>query len=111
VIVAVIDSGLQVDHPDLAGSLWTNPGEVINGRDDDGNGYVDDVHGINVLNGGTDLSDDEGHGTAVAGIIAARAGNGIGVAGLAPQAQIMPIKAADRSRLVPTVSLRASATP
>lgn len=93
VLVAVLDTGVQVNHPDLAGSVWTNPGEIAgNGRDDDANGIVDDVHGANmfVING--DVDDDNGHGTHVAGIIAARHGNAIGGSGLAPDATILPVK-------------------
>jgi subtilisin family serine protease len=88
VFIGVIDSGFQPDHPDLAANVWVNPGEIPgNGIDDDGNGYIDDVHGWNAMhdNGVTyDLNDlsNEIHGTAVAGILGAEGGNGIGVAGV-----------------------------
>jgi subtilisin family serine protease len=97
VVVAVIDSGTRLDHPDLARNIWTNFGEVPgNGADDDDNGYVDDVHGIDLTNRGRrqDLSDGNGHGTHVAGIIAAAA-NRRGVVGVAPQARIMTVKVLD----------------
>jgi subtilisin family serine protease len=92
VVVAVIDSGVQIDHPDLAGAVWTNRAELANGIDDDANGFVDDLHGANMLDGSGDVTDRDGHGTHIAGIIAARSANGIGVSGIAPQAQLMPIK-------------------
>ena len=99
VIVAVLDSGVQVDHPDLAGSLWTNPGEVAgNGVDDDRNGFVDDVHGANIISPRASANDDEGHGTHVAGIVAARAGNATGGVGIAPGARIMAVKVLDANR-------------
>ena len=93
VIVAVIDTGVRLDHPDLAANLWRNPLEIPgNGRDDDGNGYVDDVHGINAITGTGLPSDDTGHGTHVAGIIGAVGNNGIGISGVAWRVQIMPLK-------------------
>jgi subtilisin family serine protease len=99
VLVALLDSGVQLDHPDLAGSLWTNPGEVPgNGKDDDGNGFVDDVNGANMFTNDGNVSDDEGHGTHVAGIVAARAGNNIGGSGVAPGARIMAVKVLDSTR-------------
>ena len=98
VLVAVLDTGVQLDHPDLAGNIWTNPNEVVNGKDDDNNGIVDDVHGANMFTGNGNVDDDEGHGTHVAGIIAAKAGNAIGGAGLAPNATIMPVKVLDSTR-------------
>ena len=68
VLVAILDTGVQLDHPDLAGAIWTNPGEVAgNGRDDDSNGFVDDVHGANMFDSSANVDDDNGHGTHVAG--------------------------------------------
>jgi subtilisin family serine protease len=98
VVVALLDSGVQLNHPDLAGNIWTNPNEVVNGKDDDDNGIVDDVHGANMFTGNGNVEDDEGHGTHTAGIIAAEAGDGVGGAGLAPNATIMPIKVLDSNR-------------
>ncbi len=95
VVVAVVDSGVDAQHEDLAANLWTNPGEVRNGLDDDGNGYVDDVHGIDCVDGARDPVDDNGHGTHIAGTIAAVGNNGRGVSGVAWRAQIMALKALD----------------
>ena len=90
----MIDSGTRLDHPDLAPNIWVNFREVPgNGVDDDGNGYVDDVHGVDLTTtrAAQDLSDGNGHGTHVAGIIAAAA-NGRGVVGVAFRARIMTVK-------------------
>lgn len=96
VIVGVIDTGVDYDHPDLAANMWRNPGETAaNGIDDDGNGYVDDVYGINAVDGSGNPDDDHYHGTHVAGTIAARMGNGVGVVGVAPNVRIMALKFLD----------------
>jgi subtilisin family serine protease len=93
VIVAVIDTGVRYTHQDLAANIWTNPGETpANGIDDDGNGYVDDVYGMNAITGSGDPMDDNGHGTHVAGTIGGVGNNGIGVVGVAWQVQIMACK-------------------
>ena len=93
VIVAVIDTGIDYSHPDLQGNLWTNPGEVPgNGRDDDGNGYIDDIHGWDFCNKDNDPMDGNLHGTHVAGTIAAATNNGKQVAGVAWQTQLMALK-------------------
>ncbi len=95
-IVAVIDSGLDFSHPDGPAHVWTNPKETPdNAIDDDRNGYVDDVHGWNFLEENHDLRDFKGHGTLVAGIIAAKRNNGIGIAGINPGARIMVLKVTD----------------
>jgi subtilisin family serine protease len=98
-LVAVLDTGVNMAHPDLSGALWTNPGEIPgNGIDDDHDGFVDDVHGADVVNHDGDPADDEGHGTHVAGIIAARANDGEGGSGLAPDATLMIVKVLDGAR-------------
>ena len=88
VIVAVIDTGIDYTHEDLAGNIWVNPGECpggvceANGIDDDGNGYIDDFHGINAITDSGDPMDDFGHGTHVAGTIGAKGNNATGVTGV-----------------------------
>ncbi|MFM7591163.1 MAG: S8 family peptidase [Isosphaeraceae bacterium] len=96
VTVAVIDSGIDFRHPELAGQLWKNPGEIAgNGRDDDRDGYVDNTYGVNFLNNTGNAYDDAGHGSHVSGIIVAAANNGAGGVGLAPGAKIMALKVLD----------------
>ncbi len=93
IIVAVIDSGVELDHPDLKNNIWTNHGEVAgDGLDNDGNGFVDDVHGWDFVSGLPDPGPSHPHGTLVAGVIAAESGNALGVAGVAGHATILPLK-------------------
>jgi len=111
VVIAVLDSGTQLTHPDLAANLWTNPGELPdNGLDDDGNGKADDIWGWHFYHewawDGTQytylprqdnrVADDYGHGTHVAGIAAARIHNGVGIAGMAGTARLMTVKVLDQ---------------
>ncbi len=107
VIIAVVDTGFDYTHPDLASQTWVNAGEIPdNGVDDDNNGYIDDVHGWDfsqapqsdgsegTQNGDNDPIDESGHGTHVAGIIGAAVDNSVGIAGIAWNCTLMPIRGA-----------------
>ncbi len=92
-VIAIIDTGVDISHPDLAPNIWTNPGEAegAEGYDDDNNGYVDDIHGYDFVNQTGAMADYNGHGTHCAGIAAAAGFNGIGIIGANPDARIMPL--------------------
>ncbi|MBT5745041.1 MAG: S8 family serine peptidase [Gammaproteobacteria bacterium] len=95
VVVAILDDSVEIDHPDLQANIWINQGEVAgNGVDDDANGYIDDLHGWDFKNNDADPSAglEEGHGTAVAGVVGAVGNNGIGATGVAWNVSIMPLK-------------------
>ncbi|GIW92531.1 MAG: hypothetical protein KatS3mg110_0572 [Pirellulaceae bacterium] len=96
VVIAVLDSGIDVNHPDLRDNLFINTGEIPgNSIDDDGNGFIDDVFGWNGDANNGNVTDTFGHGTHVAGIIGARGNNGIGVSGVSWEVTLLPLKLGD----------------
>lgn len=110
IVVAVIDTGIDINHPDLKENIWKNKRELKGkpGVDDDNNGYIDDFYGWNFVSDNNQLDDNHGHGTHIAGIIGAVGGNGIGISGVAPRVSLMAIKYYDpkapgRNNLMNTV--------
>jgi subtilisin family serine protease len=100
VVVAVLDSGVDITHPDLRDNLWVNPGEIpSNGIDDDRNGWVDDIHGYDSHYEKVEVQDQVGHGTYLAGIIGAVGNNGIGMTGVAWKTRLMVIRGDDHRRM------------
>lgn len=114
VVIAIIDTGCDIQHEDLKNNIWTNSGETgldskgrdkaTNGVDDDGNGFIDDVHGWNFVSNNGILTDNHGHGTHIAGIIGAEGGNNKGIIGIAPKVSMMILKYYDPK--LPTDNLR-----
>ena len=92
-VIAILDTGVDIEHPDLADNIWTNTLEAdgVEGNDDDHNGFYDDIHGWDFINNSPKMRDNNGHGTHCAGIAAAVGGNGIGIVGANPNALIMPV--------------------
>lgn len=98
-LVAVIDSGIDAFHEDLKANIWQNPTEIDDDKDNDNDGFIDDVHGLNAVDGTGNIIDEVGHGTHVAGIIGAVGDNGVGIAGINWNTQMMGVKISDGERV------------
>jgi len=98
-IVAVIDSGIDAFHEDLKANMWTNPNEVRDGKDNDLDGFVDDIHGLNAVDESGNIFDEVGHGTHVAGIIGAAGNNDKGITGVNWDSQLLGVKITDDERV------------
>jgi subtilisin family serine protease len=96
-VIAVIDSGIDFTHSDLQNNQWTNPAERANGVDDDHNGLIDDLHGWDWVAGNKQIKDEQGHGTAMAGLIAAEGNNAVGTTGALWRASLMSLRVLDRN--------------
>lgn len=98
-VIAILDTGVDIEHPDLKDNIWNNEAEIngVGGKDDDKNSFFDDIHGYDFVNNTGVIGDRNGHGTHCAGIAAAVGNNGIGITGANPDALIMPIQVLDKS--------------
>ena len=101
-VIAIVDTGVDFNHPDLVANIWRNPGEAADGADNDGNGFIDDLRGWNFVDDNSDVMDLNGHGTQVAGIAAAVGNNGIGTVGVSWNSKIMALKVAAGPTTPPT---------
>lgn len=99
VIVAILDSGAKIDHPDLTDRIWVNRDETKNGRDDDGNGFIDDINGYNFSYDNPNVRDDGGHGTNISGTVGASTNNSLGFAGIDQKCRLMICKNLDDENL------------
>jgi YD repeat-containing protein len=96
-VIAIVDSGVDFTHPDLLNNQWTNQRERDNGRDDDRNGFTDDLDGWDWIANDNSAQDEQGHGTSIAGIIAAQGNNGIGITGVMWKAALMSLRVLDNT--------------
>ena len=111
VVIADIDTGVNYLHGDLVANMWVNPGEIAgNLIDDDANGYIDDIHGIDAVNNDSNPIDDEGHGTHTSGTIAAVGNNGIGVTGVIQNAKILVASSSIRTATAATATPSSAST-
>lgn len=97
IVVAVLDAGVKLNHPEFSGRLWVNSNETLNGIDDDNNGYIDDINGWDFANNDKNPTDDHGHGTNVAGIIGANSNNNLGYSGVDWNCKLMIAKILDQN--------------
>ncbi|HUE72294.1 MAG TPA: S8 family serine peptidase [Pirellulaceae bacterium] len=104
-VIAIIDTGVDYTHPDLAANIWRNPNEIPDGFDNDGNGFVDDIVGWDTFDNDNDPQDEQGHGTHVAGIMGAVGNNAVGVTGVSWNSKILPIKASNAGGAFSTAAI------